>query len=504
MEPSKKILLLIVDGFGYEINERGNAVKLAKLKFWEKLCSQYPNTLLNASGVHVGLPKGIMGNSEVGHLTIGTGRVSYQSLEKVNKLFNNNDFSSSTIYQDINTHLTNYSGNIHLIGLLGEGNVHSSQNHLYSLIDTLHSISKNIFIHGFTDGRDTSPNSAIEYVGTLIEYIKKYQNAHLSSLVGRYYAMDRDNKWDRTKIAYDCLIHGIGESSNDFISTISNRYDNNETDEFLKPIIGKDYSKINSGDIVLFFNFRPDRARQLTQAINYKVEFKTKKFEKLLFITMSQYNETWNLPTIIKKAEIKNSIAEVLSKHKLPQLHIAETEKYAHVTYFLNGGLEEPFELEDRILVESPKIPTYDLKPSMSTEQIVLSLKTQLKVKSYPFIVINIACPDMVGHTGSIDATINALKATDNAFSEIYKLTKMYGYTLLITSDHGNSEKMLDGDNPHTAHTTNKVPFLITDNMVQIYHDKGLSNIAPAILNYLSLPVPFEMTNDILFEIKNI
>ncbi len=504
MKSSKKILLLIVDGFGHEINERGNAVKLAKLKFWEKLCSEYPNTLLNASGVHVGLPPGIMGNSEVGHLTIGTGRVSYQSLEKLNSLFSNHHFSSNPIYQDINTHLSNYSGNIHLIGLLGEGNVHSSQSHLHFLIDTLHPICKNIFVHGFTDGRDTSPNSSIEYVGSLIEFIKEYQNAHLSSLVGRYYAMDRDNKWDRTKIAYDCLIDGKGEFSNDFISTISNRYERNETDEFLKPIIGKDHSKINTGDIVLFFNFRPDRARQLTQAINYNVEFKTKKIEKLLFITMSQYNENWSLPTIIKKTEIKNSIAEVLSKHKLSQLHIAETEKYAHVTYFLNGGLEDPFEFEDRILVESPKIATYDLKPSMSTEQIVDSLKTQLKVQSYSFVVINIACPDMVGHTGSLQATITALKATDNAFSEIYKLTKMYGYTLLVTSDHGNSEKMLDGDNPHTAHTTNKVPFLITDNTVQIYDDKGLSNIAPSILNYMGLPIPPEMTNDFLFENKNI
>jgi len=498
IEVKQKFILIIVDGFGIAEHSKGNAITSAQTPNWDYLTRTYPHVAVHASGNHVGLPEGVMGNSEVGHLTIGTGRITFQSLERINQSIRKGTLATKEEIQLIKNHLAANSGILHLMGLLSDGQVHSDQKHLHALIDIFADQAEHIYVHGFTDGRDTPVDSSVGYIAELTDHISQYDNVSLASIIGRYYAMDRDNKMDRTKIAFDCLTKRTGEKTDDVIKTIKQRYEEDETDEFLKPIVVEEEAAISSGDTVLFFNFRPDRARQITKAFNYDVDFDTPQLDHFLFVTMTKYDDDWDLPVLFETKKIRNSLAEILSDNGLRQSHIAETEKYAHVTYFLNGGIEDPFKGEDRVLIPSPKIATYDLKPEMSTPGIVEEAVKTITSDNYPFIVINIACPDMVGHTGVLPATITAVEATDDAFGEIYSAGKEHGYQLVITADHGNAEKMLDGDQVHTAHTTNKVPFLITNPAIHLQEDGGLKNIAPTILHLMGVPIPEDMDGGIL------
>lgn len=486
------VVLVIVDGFGIAPASKGNAITLADTPVWDNLVSLYPHTELYASGTHVGLPDGIMGNSEVGHLTIGAGRITFQSLELINRAYLSNEIENLPAISQIKDHLVKSKGKLHLMGLLSDGGVHSHQNHLCHLIDLFGNEVFSTYIHAFTDGRDTPPKSSHNYVKSLLDFMQKYPQVNLSSIIGRYYAMDRDKKWGRTKIAYDMLTKMmVGEEEKALIA-IKKRYQMNETDEFFKPIVVNAKGRIENGDAVLFFNFRPDRARQISMALNGMWELDSKTIDDLFFSTMTSYDDSFDFPILFKTKKIADSLAELVSKIGLKQVHIAETEKYAHVTYFLNGGNEKIFENEKRILIPSLNVATYDLQPSMSTIEIAEKALEYMN-QGYSLVVLNIAAPDMVGHTGIIKATIEAIEVTDRAFGMIYEASKKYGYVMCVTSDHGNCEKMLNGNEPHTAHTTNKVPFLITKN-VSLKKNMGLQNITPSILELLNIPKPEKMT----------
>jgi 2,3-bisphosphoglycerate-independent phosphoglycerate mutase len=492
------IVLVIVDGFGVAEASESNAISLSNMTTWDYLKANYPNTVLNASGNAVGLPDGVMGNSEVGHLTIGTGRIQYQSLELINRACKDNTLKLNSNITRIFEYLRNPNRRLHLMGLLSDGGVHSHNSHLEYLIKLFtKNIENKIFIHAITDGRDTSPTSGVSYVSKISQFIKPLNQVDLASIAGRYYAMDRDKKWDRTKIALDLYLKGIGEETSNPMELMRTKYDTNETDEFLKPIIVNPKGIIRKGDAVLFFNFRPDRARQITMAINgiWNEELNLK--DQILYVTMTRYENNWQFPVLFDNPKIKNSLTEVISDNRFRQVHIAETEKYAHVTYFLNGGTEKDFPFEKRILIPSSKVATYDLEPEMGTLEIAIATKSEIEKLENKLIVVNIAAPDMVGHTGVIDATVKALEITDQAFELIYSSCKSNGYTLIITSDHGNCEKMIDNGNPHTAHTTNPVPFLITDN-ISLKQNMGLSNIAATILELLSVDVPDQITGESL------
>lgn len=489
---NSKIVLLIIDGFGIAEDSEGNAITRANTPLWNKLLNEYPHISLEASGNFVGLPDGIMGNSEVGHLTIGAGRIIYQSLELINRSCNNNRIEQNPCVAKIINHLQEFKGDLHLMGLISDGGVHSHQNHLFKLMKIFSKkIQNKIYIHAFTDGRDSPLNSAYGYIENLQAHCSEYKNIELSSIIGRYYAMDRDKKWDRTKIAYDMLINmdKYPQVSNP-LDEIKNRYNKNEFDEFFTPIIVNNQGKIKDNDAIIFFNFRPDRARQITEALNNQVEISQIELKNLLFTTMTRYEKSWEYPVWFEQGEISECLAEIVSNSGLRQAHIAETEKYAHVTYFINGGREEPFKNEKRILIPSSKVATYDLKPEMSTIEIAKNA-IELMKRNYELIIINIAAPDMVGHTGVFDATIKAIEVTDKALGMIYGEAIADNYVMIITSDHGNSEQLISDGNPHTAHTTNPVPFLITNKSVKLLQNQfGLANVTPTILELLHIPIP--------------
>ena len=499
--PRKKVVLLIIDGFGIAPHSEGNAISLANTSNWNSLKQKYEMVELKASGSSVGLPDGVMGNSEVGHLTIGTGRTTFQALELINRSCIDGTLEKNPVISDIISFLHNSKGSLHLMGLVSDGGVHSHQLHLNTLLDIFsqHNLNQ-IWIHAFTDGRDTPPNSSVKYIQSLLDKISQHQNCDLASIIGRYYVMDRDKKWDRIKIAYDMLVHMKGSDTiNDPIVEIRNRYEKSETDEFLKPIIIRPEGKIQSGDAVLFFNFRSDRARQITAALNGHGKLKDPGLKKLYYATMTRYETKWAYPVLMESPKISSSLAELISKNGLFQAHIAETEKYAHVTYFLNGGEEEPFENELRILIPSLKIATYDLQPEMKTLQIGESIVEIIQKRQHHLVVVNIAGPDMVGHTGNIPATIKAVEVTDQVIGKINTSCKENGYFFIITSDHGNSEQMLYEGNPHTAHTTNVVPFLITNN-IKLIKKGGLKNVAPTVLELLGIDKPIEMNGTSLIQ----
>ncbi len=495
---TRPIVLVILDGFGIAESLKGNAISQARMPTWEYMKKKYSSTELNASGNSVGLPENIMGNSEVGHLTIGSGRINYQSLELINRACFDGTLEQNEGIQKIIKYLEKSNGRLHLLGLLSDGGVHSHQVHLEKLLKIFNNkLSNQTYIHAITDGRDTSPTSGVKYIKNIVNSINGSSNTKLATIIGRYYAMDRDKKWDRTKIAYDLYLNGVGESSSNPLKTVEEKYAQNETDEFLRPIIMESDGNIKEGDAILFYNFRPDRARQITMAINGDWELKSPLNQKILFVTMTRYESTWDYPVLFDNPSMHNTLPEMISKQGLKQTHIAETEKYAHVTYFLNGGNESVLPNETRILVPSLKVDTYDMQPSMSTLEIADAARKAIDKKDSEFIVINIAAPDMVGHTGKLDATKDALEITDIALKIIYESCKTNNYTLIITSDHGNCELMDLNGFPHTAHTTNKVPFLITsDNQLQ--SNSGLSNIAPTILELMGIPKPIEMTSNSL------
>ncbi len=503
----KPICLIILDGWGLSEQIEGNAIKLAKTPHMDNYYKTYPNTRLNASGEAVGLPEGQMGNSEVGHLNIGAGRVVCQEFTRINKEIKNGGFFKNKVLIKTIENVKKNNSCLHLIGLVSDGGVHSHIKHLKALIDLASDYKiKDLFIHAFLDGRDVPPRSAVPFLNEVDDYLKKKGIGRIATVSGRYYGMDRDNRWDRVKKSYDALVYRKGKEFKTAAEVVKTSYSNNIDDEFVIPSIveskDNEKAKIKSGDSVIFFNFRPDRARQLTRAFisdSFKGFDRGQKPPKVHFVCMTQYDKTFNALVAFPPQEIKNTLGEVISNNNLKQLRIAETEKYAHVTFFFNGGLEKPFRGEDRILIPSPEVATYDLKPEMSAFEVTDAVVSKIKLKKYDVIILNFANPDMVGHTGHIDAAIKAIEAVDKCVGRVVEELITSGGLALITADHGNAEEMINHVDKRviTAHSISSVPFLICNSKIKL-KDKNnnfkLSDIAPTILDLLKIEKPEEMT----------
>jgi 2,3-bisphosphoglycerate-independent phosphoglycerate mutase len=469
------VALVILDGWGCAPPGPGNAVELAETPNFDRLWRTYPHTTLNASGEAVGLPPGQMGNSEVGHLTIGSGRILFQDLMRVNKAIDD----GSLFEDDALKGAFERGERVHLLGLVSYGGVHSHIDHLRAL---LRFAPEKTWIHAFTDGRDVSPHSAVNDLAEL-------PVDRIATVSGRYYAMDRDARWDRTQRAFDAIVHGQGERADDPIEAVRRSYERGLTDEFIEPVVLEGRPRLDpKRDSAIFFNFRPDRARQLT----------LKLIEAGADITtMTRYRADLDVPVAFPEQEVRETLAEVLSEHGVRQLHVAETEKYAHVTYFFNGGLEREWEGETRLLVPSPRdVPSYDHKPEMSADEVSARFAEELERDDYGFAVVNFANPDMVGHTGSIPAAVKAVETADRCLGETVAAVERKGGVALITADHGNAEQMLeaDGVSPHTAHTTNPVPLIVTDSEVALRDTGELADLVPTVLGFLGFKQPLQMT----------
>lgn len=501
----KPVLLMILDGFGLYKDYPGNAISLAKTENLDKLYETCPHTEIYASEKWVGLPMGQMGNSEVGHLNIGAGRVVFQDLTRIGNEIDNGNFYHNQMFLKAVENAKKNNSSLHLMGLVSKGGVHSHFKHLLGLIDLAKKEGlKKVYIHVITDGRDVSPNASLEDVKELEDYLKKVGVGKIADISGRYYAMDRDKRWERIKKYFDLVTEKYDNSNPNALDAIKSSYDNGVTDEFIKPVEIDCEGKIKDGDSLIFFNFRPDRARQIVRAlVDENFDGFPRKEKNIFLVTMTQYDDT--IPhTNIAYPENRptNTLGEILEKNHLRQLRIAETEKYAHVTFFFNGGREVMFKGEDRILVQSPKVATYDLKPEMSAPEITENLIEKLRENIYDCIILNFANPDMVGHTGVIPAAIKAVETVDNCIGKILKEIKKLGGALLITADHGNCDMMLTKDNkPITSHTTNKVPFILygVEN-VKLRSEGALCDIAPTILELLNIKQPKEMTGKSLIE----
>ena len=507
---SKKLtMLMILDGFGENPNNEGNAVNLAKKPNIDKLRKICPVSHIDASGAAVGLPDGQMGNSEVGHTNIGAGRIVYQKLTKITKSIEDGDFFSIPEFTEAIENVKKNNSKLHIMGLLSDGGVHSHQRHLYGLLELAKrkGLDNNVFIHAFMDGRDTLPASGEGYIQELQEKMKEKGVGKIATLSGRYYAMDRDKRWDRVEKAYNALVKGEGVLAKDPIQAIEESYQQEIFDEFVVPTVITDandqpLAKIENGDSVIFFNFRPDRARQLTRAIvDDKFDgFKTDKLN-IDFVCMTEYDDTMpNVKIAFKPEELTNTFGEVVSKLGKKQLRIAETEKYAHVTFFFNGGREEPYPGEDRILVNSPKVATYDLQPEMSAYEVTEKVVEAINSEKYDTIILNFANTDMVGHTGNIDAAIKAVEAVDKCVGEIVEAVQKQNGVLLITADHGNAEQMIDYQTgePLTSHTTNLVPLILVGMENVELKDGRLCDLTPTMLDIMEEQKPKEMTGESL------
>ena len=505
----KLTMLMILDGFGENPNNEGNAVNLAKKPNIDKLRKICPVSHIDASGAAVGLPDGQMGNSEVGHTNIGAGRIVYQKLTKITKSIEDGDFFSIPEFTEAIENVKKNNSKLHIMGLLSDGGVHSHQRHLYGLLELAKrkGLDNNVFIHAFMDGRDTLPASGEGYIQELQEKMKEKGVGKIATLSGRYYAMDRDKRWDRVEKAYNALVKGEGVLAKDPIQAIEESYQQEIFDEFVVPTVITDandqpLAKIENGDSVIFFNFRPDRARQLTRAIvDDKFDgFKTDKLD-IDFVCMTEYDDTMpNVKIAFKPEELTNTFGEVVSKLGKKQLRIAETEKYAHVTFFFNGGREEPYPGEDRILVNSPKVATYDLQPEMSAYEVTEKVVEAINSEKYDTIVLNFANTDMVGHTGNIDAAIKAVEAVDKCVGEIVEAVQKQNGVLLITADHGNAEQMIDYQTgePLTSHTTNLVPLILVGMENVELKDGRLCDLTPTMLDIMEEQKPKEMTGESL------
>jgi 2,3-bisphosphoglycerate-independent phosphoglycerate mutase len=499
---NKKVILMILDGWGTSPDPKVSAIDQAQTPYIDNLYLKYAHASLRTDGLHVGLPEGQMGNSEVGHMNLGAGRIVYQDLAKINLAVKNNTLGSEAVLKKAITYAKSNNKPIHLLGLLSDGGVHSHIDHLFGLIDVLekNNIHKG-FVHAFTDGRDVDPKSGCGFISSLENRLKNSM-VKLSSVTGRYYAMDRDNRWERTKLAYDALVHGIGEQVTNVTAAIQNSYANGITDEFIKPIIITDRNneptaKINEGDVVLFFNFRTDRGRQLTAALSQNNFPEYEMFPlKLHYVTMTNYDESFNnIEVIFNKENISDTLGEVLEAHGKTQLRIAETEKYPHVTFFFSGGREKPFKGEQRILKNSPKVATYDLQPEMSAFELKDALIPVLESETIDFVCLNFANGDMVGHTGVMAAAVKACEAVDKCVSEVVDCALEHNYTTLLIADHGNCETMVNPDgSPHTAHTTNPVPIILIDHSLDTINDGVLGALAPTILKLMGIAPPLAMT----------
>ena len=501
----RKVLLAILDGYGIREEVRGNAVKLANTKTLDNIFNNYETTTLSASGNSVGLPEGQMGNSEVGHTNIGAGRIVYQDLTRINKDILENIFFKKKELVDTILYAKNNHKKLHLLGLLSDGGVHSHINHLFAILDTCKLLDfKDVYIHAILDGRDTSPTSGVKYLRLLQDKLNTLNFGSIATIIGRIYAMDRDNRFERIEKSYNLFTKGIGEKCEKYLEKMENNYYNNVTDEFTEPILVNSKGLIEERDAIIFYNFRPDRAREITRCF-IEPDFKefSRPYLNNYYTGMTLYDEKFkNIHTIYEPIEPTNTLGEVISKHSLKQLRIAETEKYAHVTFFFNGGLETKYENEDRILVDSPRdVKTYDLKPEMSAYLVKDKLIKEIDREYYDLIVLNFANPDMVGHTGNLEATIKAIEAVDSCMKEVLEHVIKHDYTMLVTADHGNSECMINDDGSiNTMHTTNLVPFSIVNYQSVKLKPGKLCDIAPTILDIMGVEKPEEMTGESLID----
>ena len=502
-----KTLLLILDGWGIPEDKSHSAPDIANTPNFDNLLDSYSNAQLLTHEENVGLPSGQMGNSEVGHINIGAGRIVFQDLLKINNSIESGEFSKKENFIDIINYIKKSKKNVHLIGLLSDGGVHSHISHLKEILNTLSPIKKNLFIHAFTDGRDVDPRSGINFINQIEEHTKK-TGGSLASVIGRYYSMDRDHRWNRTKKAYDLLINNVGLKTQNIIETITDFYNNGITDEFIEPVVITDnnnnpISRIDDNDVIVFFNYRSDRGRQLTSLIceknNNQLDLKPLNVK---FYTLTNYDNSFeNVIPIFYNENLKNTLGEILSKNNKSQLRIAETEKYPHVTFFLNGGREKPFDKEKRVLYPSPKVATYDLKPEMSAFNVSQKAISEIINNSPDFICLNFANPDMVGHTGNIDASIKACETIDDLLGPIINAANKLNYVSIIIADHGNCEKMKNEDgSPNTSHTTNPVPIILVDKNKRNVKNGILSDIAPTVLEILGIEKPLEMTGNSLIK----
>lgn len=503
--PYSKALLIILDGFGLAENPEVSAIDKAHKPFIDSLFAKYPHSKLSASGKDVGLPDGQFGNSEVGHLNIGAGRIVPQELTRVNTAIEDGSFFENSVLTTA-FQKARKNGRIHIMGLFSDGGVHSHNEHLFSLLKFANSAGiNNTFVHAFTDGRDTSPHGGIDYVKEFQQQAEAIGSGEIASIVGRYYAMDRDNRWERTKLAYDLLVRGKGDVFENPVEALQASYDADVTDEFVKPklINSSPNSRIQKDDVIIFYNIRGDRARQITRALtedNFD-KFDVEENLNLHYVTFTSYDDTFeHVEVAYPPLELHNTIGEVLSKRNLKQLRIAETEKYPHVTYFFNGGDEEPFKGEERILIPSPKVATYDLQPEMSAVEVTDALCAQLITEKYQLGILNYANPDMVGHTGNMDATIKAVETIDQQLKKVVETATEHNYKMLIIADHGNADCLINEDgSPHTAHTSAPVPALILNEPNAKMKDGILADVAPTLLELIGIDQPEEMTGTPLF-----
>ena len=502
----KKAILLILDGWGYGNHDESDAISQANTPFFDSLIHKYPNSKLQASGEAVGLPAGQMGNSEVGHMNLGAGRVVYQELGRINKAVEDQEFHTHPVLTEAFNYAKLNHKKVHLIGLVSDGGVHSHINHLKGLCDAAKANQvQDLFIHGFLDGRDTDPHSGLNFIRELETHLT-HSAGTLASVIGRYYAMDRDNRWERVELAYDLLVNGEGQQTLDLTEAIQQSYDKNITDEFILPIVktntsGDPIAKIKPGDVVICFNFRTDRGREITIALTQKAfpEYNMQPLD-LHYITMTGYDETFkNIKVIFNKDDLNDTLGEVLERCNKKQIRIAETEKYPHVTFFFSGGRELPFNQEKRIMIPSPKVSTYDLKPQMSAVEITDAICNELNSGWPDFVCLNFANPDMVGHTGVFAAVITAVETVDNCLKRVVDTGTTNGYSFIILADHGNADYMVNPDgSPNTAHTTNLVPCILIDNDYHQIKNGKLGDVAPTILTMMGIPIPAIMTGEVL------
>jgi 2,3-bisphosphoglycerate-independent phosphoglycerate mutase len=508
----KPIVLTVLDGWGYRAETRGNAIALARKPAYDELIRKFPNTLIHTSGPFVGLPEGQMGNSEVGHMNMGAGRIVHMDITRIDLLIANKQLQNVPLFQQAMAR--GRQRQLHLLGLLSDGGVHSHMQHLFALLEMAKQERvEKVFVHCFMDGRDTPPNSGRDYVRQLQQKMRELAVGEIATLVGRYYAMDRDNRWERVELAYRALVHGEAETkTDDPVAALQRSYEQDVTDEFVKPIVvtkgtgaaASPVGLIRDDDAVIFFNFRADRARQMTFALaspNFDKFVDAKRPKNLFYVAMTQYEKTWTwLNFVIAPEKLEHILAQVFADLQYKNLRTAETEKYAHVTYFFNGGVEKPFAGEERILVPSPKVATYDLKPEMSAAGITDTVVKAIGKGEFDAIIMNYANADMVGHSGKLEAAIKAVEAVDAGLARIYQTLKPRGGAWIITADHGNAETMIDPTTggPHTYHTTNPVPFILVSDDAQLQLKPGgsLRDIAPTMLSILGQPRPADMTGN--------
>jgi len=499
---NKKVILMILDGWGKSPDPKVSAIDNANVPFIDSLYKNYPNASLRTDGLNVGLPEGQMGNSEVGHMNLGAGRIVYQDLVKINLAVQNHTLATEKPLVDAFNYAKQNNKKVHLLGLVSNGGVHSHIDHLKGLIDAAEADGvDNVFIHAFTDGRDVDPKSGVNFISDLEHHLKD-KKAKLASVIGRYYAMDRDKRWERVKLAYDLLVNGEGAHSTNAIESMQDNYKDGITDEFIKPILMVDENDqpravIQEDDVVIFFNFRTDRGRQLTEVLSqFDVHEQNMHKLKLYFVTMTNYDDNFkDIHVVYDKDNLTETLGEVVSRNGKKQIRIAETEKYPHVTFFFSGGREEPFEGEKRLLCPSPKVATYDLQPEMSAFDLKDALVPELKKGEVDFVCLNFANGDMVGHTGVMEAAIKACEAVDACVKEVIEAALENNYTTIVIADHGNCETMINPDgSPNTAHTTNPVPIILVDKDLKHVKDGVLGDIAPTILDLMGLEQPQAMT----------